>query len=167
MKKKVNVPRSGISLSVLLQGLILAAGAQVAFAAPAAQPAETGLLKLPNVKIQNATPQQIQAANQKSTSTKAAVRAFKDKETGRLRDQTPEEMVEDGIASAAAAPSEPLAIIDGPKGGVAALLDENFMTNAVVTKDAAGNLHMECVTGKDAAKTLVNGKAVKEHRHDR
>lgn len=168
MKTKVNVPRSGIALSVLLQGLIFAAGAQVAFAAPAAQPAETGLLKFTNVKIERATPQQVQAAAQKTNASKNAVRAFKDKDSGRLRDQTPEEMVEDGIASAAAAPSEPTAIIDGPHGGVAAILDESFMSNAVASKDANGNLHLDCVTGKAATgKALVNGKAVKGHRHDR
>ena len=43
MKTKVNVPRSGMALSVLLQGLIFAAGAQVAFSALATQSAETGL----------------------------------------------------------------------------------------------------------------------------
>ena len=166
MKTKVNVPRPGIALSALLQGLIFAAGAQVAFAAPAAQPVETGLLKLPNVKIQNATPQQVQAAAQRANAANV-VRAYKDKDSGKLRDQTPEELLEEGAASVAM-PSEPSAIITPAKGGVAALLDESFMTDAVASKDAAGNVQMECVTGKGAAaKAIVNGKAVKEHRHDR
>ena len=168
MKTKVNVPRSGITLSGLLLGFIFAAGAQIAIAAPAAQPAESGLLKLPNVKIEKATPQQIMAANKTSKTSQKAVRAFKDKDSGNLRDQTPEEMVEDGIASAAMSPAEPVAIINGPMGGVAALLDENFMSNAVASRDAAGNLHMDCVTGKGAgSKAVVNGKIVKGHRHDR
>lgn len=166
---KVNVPRSGIALSVLLQGLIFAAGAQVAFAAPTALPAESGLLKLPNVKIQNATQQQIEtmSAQKSQAPAKSAVRAYKDKDTGKLRDQYPEEMQEES-AAAVARSSEPAAIIAPAKGGVAALLDESFMTDAVASKDSSGHLHMECVTGKGAvAKALVTGKAGKEHRHDR
>ena len=84
MKTKVNVPRSGIALSGLLLGFIFAAGAQIAIAAPAAQPAESGLLKLPNVKIEKATPQQIMAANKTSKTSQKAVRAFKDKDSGNL-----------------------------------------------------------------------------------
>ena len=168
MRTKVNVPRSGIALSTLLQGLIFAAGAQCAFAAPAAQSAETGLLKLANVKIQSATPEQIKAAAaQKNNATATSgVRAYKDKDSGKLRDQTPEEMIEEG-APAVASTSETAVIITPSKGGVAAQLDESFMSSAVATKDAAGNLHMDCVIGKDAtSKALVNGKAIKGHRHD-
>lgn len=167
MKTKVNVPRSGIAWSGLLQGLILAAGAQVAIAGPTALPSEAGLLKLSNVKIQNATPQQVAAAEKQSASSKSAVRAFKDKDSGKLREQTPEEMVEEGVASAAAPPQQPVAVFDGPAGSVGALLDEAFMANAVARKDASGKLHMECVTGHNAAKTLANGKVMKEHNHDR
>jgi hypothetical protein len=37
----------------------------------------------------------------------------------------------------------------------------------VAFKDASGNLHMDCVTGKDvAAKATLNGKTTKEHKHD-
>lgn len=167
MRTKVNVPRSGIALSVLLQGLIFAAGAQCAFAAPVAQPVDAGLLKLANVKIVTATPQQVEAiaAPTKST-TKTGVRAYKDHETGKFREQTPEEMVEEAAASAAM-PSPSAAVVSTSKGGVAVMLDESFMSNAVVTKDTSGKLQMECVTGSGAtAKALVNDKSVKGHGHD-
>lgn len=161
MKTKVNVPRSGIVLSVVLQGLLFSGGAE------AAQSVEAGLLQLPNVKIQSATPQQVQAiARQGKAASQSGVRAFKDKDTGRDREQTPEEMVEDGAASAAA-PAPSATIFSPVKGGVAALLDENYLSNAVVTKGASGKLDMECVTGTAAAnKALAGGNSKKEHRHD-
>lgn len=165
MKTKVNVPRSGIVLSVFLQGLVFAAGAHAAQAAP---PVEAGLLQLPNVKIQVATPKQIEAAalQRKNSATTSGVRAYKDKDTGHFRQQTPEEMIEESAASTPMS-SEPVAIIAPLKGGVAALLDESFMSNAVVHKDASGKLQMECVTGKDAvAKSLIGGKTIKGHGHD-
>lgn len=174
MKTKVNVPRSGIAWSVLLQGLMFAAGAQVAFAAQPAQPAETGLLKLPNVRIENATPTQVQAAAKAGKgNVQAGVRAFKDKDSGNLRDQTPEEMVEDGVASqqqaaAKAAPTQAASVISSSTGRAVVLVDESFMSNTVAAKDASGKLTMECVTGKDAAtKAIAGGKSVKEDHHDR
>jgi hypothetical protein len=172
MRTKITVPRSGTVLSVLLKSLVLAAGVQCAFAAPVAQPAQTGLLQLSNVRIQAATPQQIEAlAAQKKATGKTELRAFKDHESGNFREQTPEEMNEGGAPSAArsAGPSaDPSGIaIATSKGGVAMMLDESFMSNAVVTKDASGKLQMDCVVGTGAAKqALVNGKTVKGHGHD-
>jgi hypothetical protein len=174
MSMKAKAPRSGAQLSLLLQGLILAAGAQFACAASAAEPAQTGLLKLPNVRIENASPAQVNAAAKASKgNAQAGVRAFKDKDSGNLRDQTPEEMVEDGITSAqqsmakaAAAPAA--AITSSTTGRAVVLVDESFMSNTVAVKDASGKLTMECVTGKDAAtKSIAGAKSVKEHSHDR
>ena len=128
---------------------------------------EAGLLQLPNVKIQRATPQQVQAiASQGKAVSQSGARAFKDKDTGRDREQTPEEMVDDGAASAAA-PAPSATIFSPVKGGVAALLDENYMSNAVVTKGASGKLDLECVSGTAAAnKALIRGNSKQEHRHD-
>jgi hypothetical protein len=168
MRTKITVPRSGTALSVLLKGLVLAAGAQCAFAAPASQPAQTGLLQLSNVKIQAATPQQIEAlaASQKASS-KTDARAHKDHEGSELREQTPEEMIAAGAASVARSAAPSGVVVPTFKGGTAVLLDESFMSNAVVTKDASGNLQMDCVVGPNAAKqALVNGKTVKGHGHD-
>ena len=64
-------------------------------------------------------------------------------------------------------PSPSAAFVSTSKGGVAVMLDETFMSSAVVTKDASGKLQMECVTGSGAtANALVNGKTVKGHGHD-
>jgi hypothetical protein len=164
MRTKVNVPRSGIVLSVLLQGLVFAAGAH---AAPAAPPVEAGVLKLSNVKIQTATPAQLEAiAAPSKATTKSGLRAYKDHESGHFREQTPEEMVEAGAATAAA-PAPTAAMVRSSKGGTAVMLDETFMSNAVVTKDASGKYQLDCVVGTEAtAKALANTKTVKGHGHD-
>lgn len=174
MKTKVNEPRSGMALSVLLQGLIFAAGAQVAIAAPAAQPAEAGLLKFTNVKIERASPAQVQAAGKPGKGNmQSGMRAFKDNDTGNLRDQTPEEMVDDGIASqsqaaAQVAANQPTAVMSSTTGRSVVMIDESYMSNSVAVRDVSGKLTMECVTGKDAAtKAIAGSKSVKEHRHDR
>jgi len=55
-----------------------------------------------------------------------------------------------------------------PAGGIAAMLDETYMSNAIVTKDASGKAHMQCVTEdpKATSRRVLEGHAAKGHRHD-
>lgn len=166
MRSKSRQPRSGMALSAFLSGVALLGGAQVAFANSTAHPAE-GVLRLPNVRIEAASASQIaQASKANANPAQSAVRAYKDPVTGELRDQTPEEMMEGGITKAANSGAAKSGIAS-PFGGVIMLLDDSFMSNAVVVKDAAGNMHQHCVTGHGAAEAVLNGKAGKAHRHDR
>jgi hypothetical protein len=168
MRLKVNMPRSGIATSSILQGLIFVAGVQCAYASPEAQLTDEGILKLPNVKIQTATPQQISAINAPVKATaKPGFRAYKDPVTGNLVEQPDDNLNEpqaaaplskSGFASGAKAAST-------SKSGKTILLDDSFMSNAVVTKNASGKLDLDCVVG-DHAKLLPNSKTVKAHKHD-
>jgi hypothetical protein len=158
-----------MGLSAFLSGVALLAGAQAATAQGTAHP-EAGVLRLANVRIQAASPAQIaEASRTVANPAKAGVRAFKDPDSGELRDQTPEEMMLDGMSqgNAKAATSRGAKALAHPQGGISIPLDESFMANAVVSKDAAGKMHMQCVEGDDAAAAVLERKAGKVHRHDR
>ena len=168
MKAKFRLPRSGMALCALLSGVALLAGAQTASADPTAHPA-AGVLKLPNVRVEMASPaERAQASRAAAGSSQPAVRAYKDPETGELRDQTPEEMMLDGMSltKSARGPAAK-SVVMKPGGAFSIELDESFMTNAVVTRDGTGKAHMQCVTGDEAAlRTVLEGKAAKGDRHD-
>ena len=101
MRSKARTPRTGLPLSALLNGLILLAGAPAAVAGDV--PSANGLLQLPNVRIETATPKQQAQAARMGSSVQSGMRAYVNPVTGELRDQTPEEMMESGAASAKAA----------------------------------------------------------------
>jgi hypothetical protein len=160
------MPRSGMALSTFLGAVALLAGAQAASAETVAHP-EAGVLRLPNVRIEVASPSQIAAASRAGTNpSQAGLRAYKDPETGELRDQTPEEMMEAGGTAKAGAARAAKSAFASPQGGIIIPLDDSFMSNSVVSKDAAGKIHMQCVTGDDAAHAALDGKAGKAQRHD-
>ena len=169
MRLKVTTPRSGVTVSQVLQGFIFITGAQLASAAPPSPPSDAGLLKLPNVKIQTATPQQISAINAPvKPAAKPGFRAYKDPVTGNLVEQ-PDDVVDEpqaGPSLAKSASASGAKVIGTAKGGRAIMLDESFMSNAVVTKNASGKMDMECVTG-DHVESLPNRKTVKGHNHDK
>jgi hypothetical protein len=168
MRLKANTPRSGVTVSRVLQGLTFMAIAQCASAAPTSLPSEEGVLKLSNVKIQTATPQQIAAINAPAKpAAKPGFRAYKDPVTGNLIEQ-PDENVNEPQATSALSKSgfAPGAkAVSTSKSGKAILLDDSFMSNAIVTKNASGKLDLDCVTG-DHAKSLPNSKTAKAHKHD-
>lgn len=144
--------------SHLLMGAVLLACAQLAHADP---------LQLQNVRIVNATDAQRTAMSRwDAQAGSPAFRAYKDPETGTLRDQTPEEALKAGVQSKAAARSAPPITFTSPKGGVIMSLDEGAMSNSVVTRDANGRPVMQCVTGADAALDALTRKSVKEAGHD-
>ncbi len=110
-----------------------------------------GVLVLPNVRIQSATPAQLVQA---SAWTQAQGRAFKDEETGQLRAPTPEELIQ--AAREPEAVSAPVEVRTLPDGTRVAALGEESMAHSVVHRDANGTLHKECVAGaRSAAKALA------------
>jgi hypothetical protein len=166
MRTKAIVPKSGLALSGVLQGLLLLAGAQVALAAPPAVTHEGGLLKLKNVRIEAASPAQaLEASRTNPVAGQAGLRAFIDPVTGQLREQGSEEMIDQ--AKAAPAPVAAKSTFTTSFGAVGVMLDESYMSNAVVTKDASGKARLQCVTGAEAAQSQVlKGQAGKAHNHD-
>ena len=164
MRSKANVPGSGMVLS----GALLLACAQVALAAPPVLNHEGGLLKLHNVRIETASASQVaEAARQAPGAGQAGLRAFKDPQTGELRSQTPEEMMEAASAKSAPMSGAAKSTFLTPAGGIAAALDETYMSNAIVTKDAAGKVRMQCVTDTaSASERILKGQAGKADRHD-
>jgi hypothetical protein len=124
------------------------------------------LLQLPNVRVINATPAQRSAMSKwDAQSASASMRAYKDPETGQLREQSPEEAAKEGGLSKSAARGEPINITS-PYGGTIMALDDSFMVNSVVTRDASGKMLMQCVTGGNPALEAVKSRSAKEHRHD-
>jgi hypothetical protein len=118
-----------------------------------AQPPELvhkdGLLVLPNVRVEAAAVPVTTTG--RGTRADAGVRAYRDQQTGQLRNATPEEL----IIEAAQAPhaNDPAAatVIFLPDGRVRALLDESFLSNAVVHRTADGRLVMQCLPGDSQA----------------
>lgn len=133
---------------------VLALSVAIGSPAAAADPtsgAQSGLLVLPNVRIQSATPAQLKQA---SARTQVQGRAFKDKDTGQLRAPTPEELIQ--ASSEPEAASAPVEVVTLPNGTRIAALGEEAMAHSVVHRDADGKLHKECVAGsKSAAKALT------------
>lgn len=165
MRSKANLPGSGMVVS----GALLLAAAQVAVAAPPALPHDGGLLRLHNVRIETAGPSQAVApARQGPAAGQAGLRAFIDPESGELRAQTPEEMMEAAAVKHAPMSSEAKSVFLTPSGGIAAALDESHLSHAIVTRDAAGKVSMQCVTGdtRSAGDRVRQGLAGKGHRHD-
>lgn len=165
MRSKAKVPGPGTVIS----GVLLLAGAQVALAAPPVLHHEGGLLKLHNVRIEAASPSQAaEAARKGPVAGQAGLRAFIDPQSGELRAQTPEEMMEAATVKAAPMSGAAKSVFLTPAGGIAAMLDETYMSNAIVTKDASGKAHMQCVTEdpKATSRRVLEGHAAKGHRHD-
>jgi len=165
MKAKFRLPQRGMALFTLLQGAALLAGAPLAFAEATAHPAE-GVLKVPNVRIETASSSQVSDAS-KAGAGQSTLRAYKDPVTGELRDPTPEELFAGGISTKSAAVRSKATVTTTSKGTLIQL-DDTFLSNAVASKDAAGNTRMQCVTGEDAAvHAMHDGKAGKENGNER
>ncbi len=124
-----------------------------------------GLLVFPNVRVENsAVP--IESKNSNVLGT-AGMRAYRDEQTGKLRNASPEELVIEALQTPPANDASDATVFNTAYGKRAALGD-SFLSNAVVQRDSEGRLRMYCVPGdaKDAAfldKALATGKEV---RHD-
>ena len=162
MRSKSRRPAIGLAQAALLSAAALM-GAGTAFAQADAHPA-AGVLKVKNVRIEQATAAQIEQASR--AETPAGMRAYVDPVTGALREQTPEEAVESGAAAKSTqgffARKSALA---APWGGIMIEGDESTMVHSIASKDASGRVRMQCVTGNDWTSALRPGAAKKEHGH--
>lgn len=144
--------------------LAFAAGAQAALAAPPELQSAGGLLVLPNVKIDK-SPQPVDGGP--ASSRDAGMKAYKDHETGALRKQTPEEMIEEAAAAPLANNAAAARVSVSSTGRKSAVLDDSFMSYAIVRKGDDAKLEMQCVTGDTHAHAALKAvaPAAKEHRH--
>ena len=123
----------------------------------------------------------LSAQEKKVTPTKATpasqggVRAYKDSATGELRGPTPQELQAEALsaqrASAAAGDRPATQVITNADGSQTAILGEEHMSFAVVTKNADGSLAAtQCVTGRQQAEVMLKStkklSKAKEHAHD-
>jgi hypothetical protein len=157
----MNIARHPLALASAL--LAIAAGAQAALAAPPELPSRGGLLVLPNVNVEMAT----QPVDGKAGSSRElGMRAYKDRETGALRKQSPEDMIEEAAAEPRTNNPAGARVTVSSTGRKSAVLDESFMSYAVVRKAEDGSIDMQCVTGESQAQAALKGEVVaKEHRH--
>lgn len=109
----------------------------------------------------------------------AGISVVKDATTGQLRAPTAEEAKTlealraqqksvKRVGKAAAGTPVPGTVITHKDGAVEMVMDPENASFSVMTKDAAGNLVLQCVTGKEAAdKAMSNpASATKEHQHE-
>jgi len=123
--------------------------------------ARAGVLVLPNVRIQAATPGQMKLLTGRAFDQG---RAYKDEETGQLRSPTPEELIQ---ASAEPEPeSRPVEVRTLADGTRVAALGEEAMLHSVVRRTADGKLQEECVTGSTAAAKAMATPVTQERRDD-
>lgn len=154
---------AGHPLAIAGAMLAIAAGTQAALAAPPELTSQGGLLVLPNVRVEMAT-QPVDA--KVGSSRELGMRAYKDRETGALRKQTPEEMIQEAAAEPRTNNAAGARVTVSSTGRKSAVLDESFMSYAVVRKADDGSIDMQCVTGESQAQAALKGKVVaKEHRH--
>jgi hypothetical protein len=161
MKSKARRPACGLAVSALLL-----AGAPLAFAQTAQAPASNGALQFPNIRVLTASPE-MKAQAARSDGAMRGMRAYIDPETNELRDQRPEEMLAGPEAmgkSTRAKAAMPKGLVS-PSGGKVLEVDESVMSYSLVTRDASGRSHMQCVTGEQAALAALV-KPAKGDRHD-
>ena len=120
-----------------------------------------GVLVLPNVRMEAATPQQMKLVAGRASDQG---RAYKDKDTGQLRSPTPEELIQ---ASAEPEPeSAPVEVRTLADGTRVAALGEEAMLHSVVRRAADGRLQEDCVTGSTAAAKAMATPVTQERRDD-
>lgn len=114
----------------------------------------------------------------------ASQTAFKDPATGRMREPTASEQQElqaaraaeraamkaEGAAARAAAKAPAAGVpVRQSNGAIEITPDEDTMTYSVMTRNAAGELVLQCVTGAASAQTAMSTSATtesKEHQHE-
>lgn len=161
MKLKPREKAGRVLRLAALQALIVAA--PMASAAAPELRSEGGLLVLPNVKVEMA---QQPVDGKPMLGRQNGVKAYKEHDTGKLRKITPEEQQEEAQSAPLDNNAAAARVTTSASGGKSALLDESFMSYAVVRKGADGKLDTQCVTGETQARAALKGQAVaKEHRH--
>jgi hypothetical protein len=100
----------------------------------------------------------------------AGMRAFKDKETGKLRHPSAQEMAEMAADDAAAAPAAAPAAMSVrtlSNGMITATLDESFMSYSVATKSSTGHVHADCAADAHEANAAIQAVPAQEVSNDR
>lgn len=91
----------------------------------------------------------------------------RDRETGKLRNATPAEVkvlkAQEARRNLMMRQPEPAPVVIRKDGTLHKHLGEQSMVYAIVTRDGAGKIGMQCVKGADAADAALT---TKEHRHD-
>ena len=104
------------------------------------------------------------------TRTAESMVVVRDKETGRLRRATPEEVeklhASGRNAPAARTPVEPYEVRSRIPGSRAMAMGDAGMSYSVVRRNAKGGLDEACVTGDEAAAKFMAGAAKKEKAHE-
>lgn len=141
----------------------LIAAAPMAIAAAPELPSVGGLLVLPNVKIELA---QQPVDGKPMLGRENGQKAYREHDTGKLRKITPEEQQEEANSIPLDNNAAAARVTISASGRKSALLDESFMSYAVVRKGDDGKLDTQCVTGEAQANKALKGKAIaKEQRH--
>jgi hypothetical protein len=139
-----------------------AACVQASLAAPPELRSEGGLLVLPNVRVEKSG----QPVDGRAVSREAGMKAYKDRETGQLRKATNEELLDEALSTPPANNAAGATVTVSAGGRKSAILDESFMSYAVVRKGTDGKLDSVCVTGEAQADRALKGAPVaKEDRH--
>lgn len=146
---------------------LIAGAAYAAEQTPAAS--RGGLLVLPNVRVEAASPAQIRALQaERASVASAGMRAFKDRDTGLLREPTPDERA--AIAAEPQALQGPVTVRTLANGTKIAMPGESAMSFSVVRRGDDGRLHDACVTGHEAMTKALVSKAdvvhARGHDHD-
>ena len=163
MRVSRSLPARGRTLCALLGTAALAVAVPAA-ADNTASP--SGLMKFKNVQVVNGTPEQVAAA-QAPSSMQQGMRAFVDPVTGQLREPTAEEAAETGShAKSASARASVATAMMSARGSMVIQLDDSFMMNSIVKRDAAGKLHAYCIDGHQDIAALLR-KPVKEVNNER
>lgn len=161
MKLKLRKRAGRMLRLAALHTLIVAAPMAIA-AAPELR-SEGGLLVLPNVKVEMA---QQPVDGKPMLGRESGQKAYREQDTGKLRKITPEEQQEEAKSTPLDNNAAAARVTTSASGRKSALLDESFMSYAVVRKGDDGKLDTQCVTGEAQAKTALKGKVIaKEHRH--
>ena len=147
------------AIPVLAACLVIGSPAQAE--EKAAPTVRDGVLVLPNVRIQAATPEMVKRVTRGSADQG---RAYKDQDTGQLRMPTPEELVQASLEPEPA--SAPVEVRTLPDGTRVAALGAEAMAHSVVHRKADGTLQEDCVTGSTAAAKAMATPVTQERRDD-
>jgi hypothetical protein len=156
--KRINITHlagaAGLA-SVLAIAAVATAGKKAETPRPAAAITNPStLMKFENVRVVNATPEQLaQVAREQKQSS--GMKAWVDPASGVLRAATPEELKADAAAQPAVTDSAaaPEVFVAGNARGVA--LDESHMAHAVVHVGADGKLQQACIEDQPNEKAAL------------
>ena len=166
--KRINITHlataAGVA-GVLAIAAVATAGKQAEAPRPAAAITNPStLMKFENVRVVNATPEQL-AMIAREQKSKSALTAWVDPASGVLRAATPDELQADAATQPAVSESTARVLTAGNARGVT--LDESSMAHAVVRINADGSLEEACVEGQPNEKTalaqFVNAPEVDRH----